>query len=410
MHTPVPDELKCDHLFLLVGTNPLPNFVVARLLLRPETELHLIVTDEIQQLGIPKRLLEVLGVNSPENLRRFIHVSASDPEMVFQKVSARVKETRGKCNLHYTCGKKVMATHAYRAMETTLAEAKRSEDGFYSYLDADTLELIVESCQGTRPFRIHPDVKVQIEEILKLHGRHPYGSLKTIPYHEDLSQQLVAYYQDPENRMAWLDWAKNNLKGKDPKGEEKPLNKTQARAISIPTGVPVIGSKTIREIEQDWDSDPQKKDASGIARWLHGQWLDDYVFGQALYAAQNTNVHQVVSSINIEGLVTFEVDVVAMQGYRLLAISVTTDDEKGLAKLKLFEAIERARQMGGDEARVALVTFSEKPEKLKKLVGDVLHFTENDVEKPDWKSPVRVFGIYDLPNLAIGLEQWFKEV
>jgi hypothetical protein len=43
MTTPpvIPDSYKSDHLFLLVGTNPLPNFVAATLMLKPQGQLYL---------------------------------------------------------------------------------------------------------------------------------------------------------------------------------------------------------------------------------------------------------------------------------------------------------------------------------------------------------------------------------
>ena len=51
----------------------------------------------------------------------------------------------------------------------------------------------------------------------------------------------------------------------------------------------------------------------------------------------------------------FEFDVAATRGYRLFALSCTASSDKDLCKSKLFEAFHRARQMGGDEARVALL-------------------------------------------------------
>ena len=88
-----------------------------------------------------------------------------------------------------------------------------------------------------------------------------------------------------------------------------------------------------------------------------------------------------------------------MRGYQLFALSCTSSDDKGLCKSKLFEAYRRARQMGGDEARVALVCYSDKPDKIKQSFISQI----ND-------SRVMVFGSKHIENLADELKIWIKEV
>ena len=41
-NNPIPSHLQSEHLFLLIGKNPLPNWVAARLLLRDEGRLYLV--------------------------------------------------------------------------------------------------------------------------------------------------------------------------------------------------------------------------------------------------------------------------------------------------------------------------------------------------------------------------------
>ncbi|MFM6154425.1 MAG: DUF1887 domain-containing protein, partial [Sphaerospermopsis kisseleviana] len=64
---------------------------------------------------------------------------------------------------------------------------------------------------------------------------------------------------------------------------------------------------------------------------------------------------------------------------------------------KLFEAHLRARQLGGDEARVALVCFSDRPEWIK----DDMRFAIDDRK-------IEVFGIDDIENLADGIADWIE--
>ena len=42
---PIPEEYRSDFLFLLVGTNPLPNYVAARLLAQPDATVYVLHSD-----------------------------------------------------------------------------------------------------------------------------------------------------------------------------------------------------------------------------------------------------------------------------------------------------------------------------------------------------------------------------
>ena len=46
---PIPDELRSDHLFLLVGKNPLPNLVAASLLAKPGATIWLLHSDDPEE-------------------------------------------------------------------------------------------------------------------------------------------------------------------------------------------------------------------------------------------------------------------------------------------------------------------------------------------------------------------------
>jgi hypothetical protein len=56
----------------------------------------------------------------------------------------------------------------------------------------------------------------------------------------------------------------------------------------------------------------------------------------------------------------FEADVVALHGNRIRYISVTTSHDKNVCQGKLFEAMHRARQIGGGLASAAVVCLLER--------------------------------------------------
>ncbi len=108
---------------------------------------------------------------------------------------------------------------------------------------------------------------------------------------------------------------------------------------------------------------------------------------------------------------SFELDVVALRGHQLFLFSCiategmerTTDNpaagDRSEAKKHLFEAYMRARQVGGDEARVALVSCVARPDTLK---AEVVH--EWDAE-----GKIEVFGREHLETLSTHIGAWFSK-
>jgi hypothetical protein len=392
-------EFQTDHLMLLMGTNPLPNYVAANLLMRPETRLHLVVTTEIMQAKTDRTLIKLLG-RDPADAQQYLEVSSSDPASIFKRVREQVEKWPGSWGLHYTGGKKSMVAHAYRAVEAALA--KRHEQAIYSYLDADTLEMVIETPRYSAVQRLtaHHRVDVSIAQLLEMYGR-PLSDKPTErpitrvdPDRQVTCKNLVDSCQVPSQRELWSCWA-GTLRH-----NSQPLKDSEARQIEVPPDLQkILGGATIADLEMPW-----RLKASEISDWLHGDWLEDYVLGIIDAHRAEWQVTDLGRSIKPKGIAEFEVDVVAMQGYRMLAFSVTTDADLGryhLNKSKLLEAVVRAEQMGGGESRVALVTFKDKVAGLQNQVSEVW----GDRCRPR----IRVFGLSQLPVLDQHLEAWFKE-
>jgi len=93
-----------------------------------------------------------------------------------------------------------------------------------------------------------------------------------------------------------------------------------------------------------------------------------------------------------------EFDVVALRGYQLFFISCGTTPGRSDLKQKLLEAYVRGRQLGGDEACVALACQRNDPS-LELEIQQTLQV----------KDRVKVFGGKHLPKLAQHLSKWIKE-
>ena len=68
----------------------------------------------------------------------------------------------------------------------------------------------------------------------------------------------------------------------------------------------------------------------------------------------------------------FEMDVVAVRGYRVFLFSCTVDQKTHLVKSKLFEAANRTDRIGGEHARAAMVCLHEHPREVLQATGGTL--------------------------------------
>jgi hypothetical protein len=137
-----------------------------------------------------------------------------------------------------------------------------------------------------------------------------------------------------------------------------------------------------------------------LAKWLDGLWLEHYTFdqlqgGQAQNQINPNGLALNVESVNAQGR-KFEADVIALRGYQLFYCSCYASGVPDAAKRKLFEAMIRAEQLGGEEAKVALICCSDQPETIEREA-------ESDFQR---KGTIRVFGRRHLPNLAIEMTKW----
>jgi Domain of unknown function (DUF1887) len=151
------------------------------------------------------------------------------------------------------------------------------------------------------------------------------------------------------------------------------------------------------------------KDVRG---WLDGQWLEHYVLDKIQRIPEELNINDSLNSVNIENpqnsKLEFELDVLFTRGYQLFAVSCTTSDSKNLCKSKLFEAYIRSQQLGGTEARVALVCYTD-PNNTAILKTEVLNtFTPIGSQPDDHR--IEVFGREDIPDLETKIVQWIQNV
>lgn len=402
---PIPKHLKSDHLFLLVGENPLPNYVAGLLLSGMGCTVYLLhSTGESINKGktilSTKRIAEFIRTALEDRREDLNVVLRGISEVDSKEISAQMKQIieeekpsdRNRIGLNYTGGRKPMAIHAYQTLDRIL------DNVVFSYLDANHLTIRFDGIPN--PYSVSEGIEIKLQELAFLHGYELTNLSKTTRFPE-IIHTIAEIHSTKQGIKQWKLW----------------LQKSKAKHLPSRKQFPAISPFLDRldqlcsgDIPQGWLA--QKlgfSDLRSCFNWLQGGWLEEL----SLHAIiENRTKHSIKihdygislkpepsASLNLNTPKNFELDVAAMIGYQLFAVScISSKKEGGETKKHLFEAYTRARQLGGDEARVALVCLVDNPHALL------------DEIKREWhtSNQIQVFGRKHLTGLTQAFWNWFR--
>jgi hypothetical protein len=428
----------------------LPNWVVAQLLARrPGGTIYLIATEGVRETRL--RLTKALEANWKIE---FTETSESDAAKIFSAVEGLLKA--GKANvsgigLNYTGGTKMMAVHAHRAFQ----EACKDSQPLMSYLDARSLELKFDHLPPEKSLKLaevsqYPQLQISLETLFGLHDEHRSLTYQQTAIAIPAARGLVAMHGHLAGQEVWRKWSDNplivygynnlkktvggiNLDKLDKRDRQQIISQLDRKPLPtlsdwenslksrreikklVPAQQAIVTNQLVDGYRQflqglnaadvDTLKDAAQKssefaDSLLLAKWLDGLWLEHYTFdqlqgGQAQNQINPNGLALNVESVNAQGR-KFEADVIALRGYQLFYCSCYTGSDPATSKRKLFEAMIRAEQLGGEEAKVALICCSDQPETVEREA-------ESDFQR---KGTIRVFGRRHLPNLAIEMTKW----
>ncbi len=352
-------------LALLVGSNPLPNYLAARIL-RP-SEVVLIYSPETCE---PCDRLRA-ALSDRDQATRVEEVCIDD--------ATDARKIRDACqglqvdHLHYSGGTKTMAAHARMAFG--LAEAQAS------YLDERKGLLRFDDGYDIR--LENEDLDLTLDLVLDLHGIKGDSAedKEGAPTEGDVEAIAKAALCKPELVQQIRDALR-------PHGKRRGIREAKKSPWTPDADV----SLSVNRVpDENWTN-------SRYEVWddfLNGGWLEQWTAHRIRDCVGDSPRVEVGVVCQRQGPspVKFEIDVAMVRGHRLHVISCTTDRTKGLCKSKLFEVAMRARQMGGDLARCALVCLldgrDDKGPYVEQLRADIASL---------WDAPnvPAVFGLADL--------------
>lgn len=407
---------QSDHLILLIGGNPLPNAVAGLLLAKKESQITLIHSSAT--FPIAQRLAKWFKDREfPQTILK--ETKESEANSIYTAVESAFKQiSHESIGLNYTGGTKTMSVHAHEAVKQFAQERRLEKPPIFSYLDARTLEMVFDpehpaKGEFSQPESLEGFSEIGLADLLTLHEWQNKTEPTNIPFLAKSSDALLQIYQTSAALDAWNSWKEAVLHEtcRRPDRPDKWKSQGQLRSIMLPWPTDPSLQPLVNALQADLDQDDElrladaaktcgKKKIEDICKWLYGGfWLETITLQALQTITANCHLHDVLMNLNPElpGQETdFELDVVAMKGYQLFALSCSTSESKPLLKHKLMEAFIRARQLGGDEARIALVSCSENPDELEREMRQSL----------DMEGQIKVFGLAHLETLANALQEW----
>jgi hypothetical protein len=413
------DAYQTEHLFLLIGGNPLPNFVAAKLLAKmpnAKPTIHLVFSqgkNGTEQFA--KNLRRVLGENNydfkdlPINPARQFSIYNS----VKNRIESLIQNGATSVGLNYTGGTKAMAVHAYRAIKENCGNLKP----VFSYLDSREMKMCIdqENNADRVEFELYDigskyfyEIDLKIDDLLKLHDLEKKRSFRVVPKHEKV---MTAIYEEVTDNLNEWESFRSQITG-----QQVSLNGLNF----LPYTLNSMG--LIENGQLDFAKFSAGRKAKDFRDYLNGKWLEDFVLEQIidLKKSDNQELGEFGASLEIKhpknsSLPYFEADCFVIRGYQLFVISCsyiattqTLSKKKSPYKQKIFEVLSRAEQIGGSEARIALVCLASNAETHEGQTVDLVSILEQELDD----ERVKVLGLEDIldkKRFSRKLSEWFEK-
>ena len=390
-------NLEFTDLVLLVGTNPLPNAVIADYFIGLNKKLEKIwlihsgsrgtkkyaeTIEEFIETRINSSNIEVNTTIIIDNIAKKKSIEDAFKSL-FKKISNKI------VHLNYTGGTKAMVVHSYRSVEQN-----QINEYSFSYLDSKEFKLYYENCDLEETDDLRNEVNITFEEMYKLHEFKSNDGDIIFEEANNKFEELLEndeidnfYYEGNggytrklfENTKGSLS---KKIKDINPKKDEDPLNFKKFEANEIFNSINKLMVIDNSEATKDYRLFIDKQFNESISNskkhnhflkaveYLDGKWLEQVVLARLSNLLDKDKYKSSISS-NLKhdswDDLDFEIDLVTIRGYQLIATSCTTSSDKSLCKSKGFEVIYRAKQIGGDEAKMILITMLEKDKQVKDL-------------------------------------------
>lgn len=448
-------------LVLLIGTSPLPNYVVAEYLLPRKEEnykkLVLIHSDISNNQGstieYAKKLIEVFSetLSKSEIQHELISLKEiSSKETIEENIRNSGKFSYDEfIHLNYTGGTKTMAVHIYNYLKEKYINKIE-----FSYLDARDDRLIFDENDQRPTSDIAKNTTITLKELIDIHCYNFHNPLDNSDYKYIPPQNCYIEFEDILKRMDYnlnkLEYKRvslfskgidNNIKelfkmigGKDNDEAYKAyLEYRKTTHFSNKQNNDIASN--LKYLSIDESNLPstsilhKKKIHPSIDYFKNNKFFEHLCFIALEKAINGYNISNLNNKITEYGTsieikkqnadeTNFEIDLYFIKGVRFYGISCTTDSDIKTLKSKGFEIILRARQLAGKEARSIIIykkpdepseSSSEKKKETHKHTKNRIEQLEKELAQ-DTGSSQNHFNMFPFTNIETLKEDFLLNV
>lgn len=394
------EKHQAEHLILLIGGNPLPNYVAGMLLASDGATVHLVATEYTREKGGTSEIAKNVGDALTRDRPTLKAIRYETDETDGNKICATLNQILDtakqseRVGFNYTGGTKPMVRHATRALADRVQEFPKP---IYSYLDARTLQMAIErSHKSPLYFPVRDAVQPGFTKLFDLHG-FVIEPPRQAPKQFEICDALRELYVTQGGRSGWWDYFKKSpLKQQPSEGRIAHLELLREKLRKLDASE----SPNLMRIANSlgYETFPKTQE------FFEGKWLEEYALEKLRIAAEALGNIDIGIGMKAtkpgSAAAVLELDLAALRGYQLFAVSCQATTKSDAAQEHFFEIYVRATQVGGDEARFALVCLLEP--------NETKHLQQKLETTWDVAGKLRVFGAHDLAKLDAHFKDWLE--
>ena len=382
-----------DWVVMTLGLSPLPCLVEAYRLcciVKASTKAwpnFLVFTrkDDVDAAVVEKKLAERLLRDGESAVTpRLMECRLTDPHNPITVVKEAMAAIRSKVSgsvpprIHfpYTGGTKAMSMHVHDALLVLVAE-QRVQKPVLSYLHWKDHKLMstetgCHSPQSGERSSWH----LHVQDLADLHALELVATNTVTAEVSAVSRRMLSLLLDGDERRQYNDWLWEVWDAVFPASvpirdlRHWPVNRLvpwyRGKSPDWPSfsdelaTVPLFGGTQVFRRRPDgtwsiWVDESVKRFVIPLHEYLHHQALEVYVFDALRRLLPDEEVQHSVHLRERRSGREMELDVTAVLGYELVALSCTLSDDRDTCKRKGFEVLHRAARLGGAHARAGLV-------------------------------------------------------
>lgn len=391
---------KSDVLFLIVGTNPMPNIISMISRVKEDGSVYLIHSDECEYSFSTKEIAENLERLFKEKysnitIKKIVVDKLKEDSMSNEIIKNRYNSLSladKVVELNFTGGTKFMSSTIYGLFKKELL--KGNENIILSYFDCEKDSFMYESYASGKVISNEEKVQdkkifntVGINEINISHGLK-FKPKKNSVINFDIACNMFNEFEklSIEGKYKWL----------------KDLNEID---IAYRKEKDSLNRDCIKEFLKEYISEEDieildELKTKVLVKYIAGDILEEFVNKILLELKDSGEIDEYIWSFEQkggEGIAGAEVDFVILKDLNTYLLSVTLCEEEGDCKFKLFEAKVRGEQLSGDETRIGFICLYDKDEELRELLDGDSKYSKN-----------LVVGITSFNNIKEKIIAWVK--